>query len=185
LQAAGALVNILDENAFLELVRTEQPGKAATGTDFASFISRLFGVVDQGKLSRALKMLKGESFKLYARRDPDRLVGVVRSQTGVGTVYASWLASDGHYGCSTPELEACMGLQGSPCKHLLVLLIGLSRSGQMETTTAYDWIHAASGKRPSSDTELAADTFLHYKGAEAGEIDWRPIETIPEDYYAL
>ena len=24
-----------------------------------------------------------------------------------------------------------------------------------------------------------------YKGAEAGEIDWRPTETVPEDYYAL
>jgi hypothetical protein len=27
-------------------------------------------------------------------------------------------------------------------------------------------------------------TFLRYKGAEAGEIDWRPTETMPEDYYA-
>ena len=27
--------------------------------------------------------------------------------------------------------------------------------------------------------------FLRYKGAEAGEIDWRPTETIPEDYYSL
>ena len=23
------------------------------------------------------------------------------------------------------------------------------------------------------------------KGAEAGEIDWRPLETVPEDYYAF
>jgi hypothetical protein len=185
LQSAGSPLEILEEKAFLELVRTEQPGKASTGTDFASFISRLYGVVDQGKLGRALKMLKGESFKLYARRDADRLVGVVRSQTGVGTVYASWLTSAGHYGCSTPELDDCMGLQGSPCKHLLVLLIGLARSEQMDAATAYAWIHATCGKRPSSDTELAADTFLQYKGAEAGEIDWRPTETIPEDYYAL
>jgi hypothetical protein len=28
-------------------------------------------------------------------------------------------------------------------------------------------------------------TFLRYKGAEAGEVDWRPTETIPEDYYTL
>jgi hypothetical protein len=142
-------------------------------------------VVDQGKLNRALKMLKGESFKLYVRRDGDRLVGVVRSQTGVGTVYASWLTSSGHYGCSTPELQDCMGLQGSPCKHLLVLLIGLTRSGQMDETTAYAWIQAASSKRPGSDTELAADTFLQYQGAEAGKIDWRPTETVPEDYYSF
>lgn len=185
LQAAGVSVDILDENAFLELVRTEQPKKADTGTDFASFITRLYGLVDQGKLGRALKMLKGESFKLYVRLDAEHLVGVVRSQTGVGSVYASWLKPDGHYGCSTPELEDCMGLQGSPCKHLLVLLVGLARTGQMDPATAYTWIHAARGKRPDSDEELAADTFLQYKGAEAGEIDWHPTETIPEDFYAF
>jgi hypothetical protein len=28
-------------------------------------------------------------------------------------------------------------------------------------------------------------TFIRYKGAEAGEVDWRPTETIPEDYYAF
>jgi hypothetical protein len=185
LQAAGSPLEVLDENVFLELVRTEQPKKVDTGTDFASFITRLYGLVDQGKLGRALKMLKSESFKLYARRDADRLVGVVRSQTGAGTVYASWLTSEGHYGCSTPELEDCMGLQGSPCKHLLVLLVGLARTGQMDPATAYAWIHAARSKRPGSDTELAADTILQYKGAEAGEIDWRPTETIPEDFYAF
>ena len=40
------------------------------------------------------------------------------------------------------------------------------------------------GKRPGSDSELAAETFLQYKAAQAGEIDWRPTETIPEDFYA-
>ena len=30
-----------------------------------------------------------------------------------------------------------------------------------------------------------AATFLKYKGAEAGEIDWRPTESVPEDFYAV
>jgi hypothetical protein len=29
------------------------------------------------------------------------------------------------------------------------------------------------------------EAFLQYKGAEAGEVDWRPTETIPEDFYAV
>ena len=29
------------------------------------------------------------------------------------------------------------------------------------------------------------DVFLRYKAAEAGEIDWRPTETIPEDFYTF
>jgi hypothetical protein len=187
LQAGGGAVQTLDESSFLELVRQEQPAqkKKSGSLDFAGFISQLHGTVDPGKLGRALKMLKSESFKLYVHLGDDRLVGVVRSQTGAGTVYAPWLTPDGRYGCSTPELEDCMGLQGSPCKHLLVLLVGVSHTGVMKTDAAYAWIHATQGKRPRSDEDLAAQTFLEYKGAEAGEIDWRPTETIPEDFYAF
>jgi hypothetical protein len=187
LRAEGAPVQILTEEGFLELVRSEQPKKPAKGAamDFAGFISRLYGTVDQSKLGRALAMLKGESFKLYVHLTPARLMGVVRSQTGSGTVYASWLTPEGRYGCSTPELDNCMGLQGSVCKHLLVLLVGLARTRQMDPEAAYAWVHAAQGKGPRSDHELAAETFLQYKGAEAGEVDWRPTETIPEDFYAL
>jgi hypothetical protein len=29
------------------------------------------------------------------------------------------------------------------------------------------------------------EIFIRRKGAEAGEVDWRPTETVPEDYYAL
>jgi hypothetical protein len=184
LRAAGSEVETLDEEGFLELVRTEQPPKKKS-MDFAAFITQLYGTVDQGKLGRALAMLKDESFKLYTHLSDDRLVGVVRSQTGVGTVYASWLTPEGRYGCSTPELSDCMGLQGSPCKHLLVLLVGLVRTGQMNPATAYAWIKAAQVKGPKTDTELAAETFLQYRGAQAGEIDWRPTETIPEDFYAF
>jgi len=184
LQQAGHKLQILGEEGFLELVRSEQP-KKSDDMDFTSFITRLHGTVEQAKLGRALSMLKGEAFKLFVHLENERLVGVVRSQTGVGSVYSSWLTSAGHYGCSTPELNDCMGLQGSPCKHLLVLLVGVARAGLMAPTTAYNWIHAAAGKRPRRDTELASETFLRYRGAEAGEIDWRPMETIPEDYYAL
>ena len=34
-------------------------------------------------------------------------------------------------------------------------------------------------------TKFVAGTLLKYKGVQAGEVDWRPIETIPEDFYAM
>jgi hypothetical protein len=54
----------------------------------------------------------------------------------------------------------------------------------MDMVRAFNWIRAAAGKRPGHNQDLAAETFLQYKGAQAGEIDWRPTETIPEDFYA-
>lgn len=184
LVAEGADILALDETAFLELVRAEAP-KRGQPVVFSVFLTQLYGTVDEAKVGRALKMLQTDAFKLYARLDDACLVGVVRSQTGSGSVYASWLRPDGRYGCSQADLADCMGLQGSPCKHLLVLLIGLARTSQMPIASALAWIRAVRGKRPKTDRDLCAETFILYKGAEAGEVDWRPTETIPEDYYAL
>jgi hypothetical protein len=183
--AEGAALKKLDETAFLELVRTERPASAGGELDFAGFISQLYGNVDEGKLGRALDMLRKDRFKLYANIDEEKLVGVVRSQSGSGSVYASWLTHDGKYGCSQPDLSDCMGLQGSTCKHLMVLVCGLARTGQIPMTKALEWVRAAHKSGPKANHELCAETLLQYKGAEAGEVDWRPTETIPEDFYAL
>jgi BRCT domain type II-containing protein len=181
---AGAAIRALDETGFLELVRVDTP--SATGElDFPGFVNQLYGNVDQGKLGRALDMLRKDRFRLYSKLDDDRLVGVVRSQSGSGSVYASWLTRDGRYGCSQPDLADCMGLQGSTCKHLLVLVVGLARTGGMPMAQALAWVRSAGAKAPGKDAELASETFIQYKGAEAGEVDWRPTETIPEDFYAM
>jgi hypothetical protein len=185
LAAGGARVVQLDESAFLELVRVDRPASASGELDFAGFISQLYGNVDEGKLGRALDMLRKDRFKLFTKFDDKRLVGVVRSQSGSGSVYASWLDAEGHYGCSQPDMSDCMGLQGSTCKHLMVLVVGLARVGQLPMPTALAWMRKANAASPRTDTQLASETFLEYKGAEAGQVDWRPTETIPEDFYAV
>ena len=185
LNEAGAEIVKLDERAFLELVRVEKPKKAGGELDFPSFVNQLYGYVDQGKLGRALDMLRSDRFKLFSHLEEQHLVGVVRSQTGSGSVYASWLTPDGKYGCAEPSLSDCMGLQGAVCKHLLVLVVGLVRTGQLKPDQALMWIRTARGKSPAKNKQLCAETFVQYKGAEAGQVDWRPTETIPEDFYAM
>ena len=185
LNEAGAEIVKLDERAFLELVRVEKPKQAGGALDFPSFLNQLYGHVDQGKLGRALDMLRSDRFKLFSHLEPAHLVGVVRSQSGSGSVYASWLTPEGKYGCSEPSLTDCMGLQGAVCKHLLVLVVGLVRTGQLPAEQALTWIRSAHRKGPSKNSQLCAETFVQYKGAEAGQLDWRPTETLPEDFYAL
>jgi hypothetical protein len=170
----------------LQETPAERPADLDPGRgEGSTFVGNLYGVLDEAKIKRALKMLQGERFRLYAKVDAEALFGVVRSQTGVGTVYAPWLRADGRYGCSQPDLMSCMGLNGSPCKHLVVLLLGLTRASELDPARANQWLAATVRKRPSDDRELATSAFLQYKGAEAGEIDWRPTETIPEDFYAF
>lgn len=153
--------------------------------DFSGLMKRLEQVTDSAKLDKATKMLQAEKFRLYAKVEPDHLVGVVKSQTNPDLVYSCRLARDGTYGCGTQNLRACGGLQGSPCKHLLVLIVGLAKAGDLDPTDARDWTLATRGKQPVFDKDALSETFLKYKGAEAGEIDWRPTETIPEDFYAM
>lgn len=176
--------HVIDESAFIELVRVEKLADGAA-LDFATFLNHLYSCVDEAKLGRAMKMLRTDRHQLFANHDEAHLVGVVKSQTGSDSVYASHVRASGEYGCAQSDLADCMGLQGAPCKHLLVLVVGLVRTGELSAEQALAWMRKARGKRPKADHELSAQTFINYKGAQAGEIDWRPTETIPEDFYAV
>jgi len=164
---------------------TRKPRQPAGPIDFDAFMQRLKGRIDAGKLNKALRMLKADRFQLFTELKPESLLGVVKSQTDKELVYACRLAADGSFGCGTQNLKPCGGLQGSLCKHLLVLIVGLAKSGQLDAAQASAWVDASRSQKPALDKDLMSQTFLRYKGAEAGEIDWRPTETIPEDYYAL
>jgi hypothetical protein len=158
--------------------------KSSGPVDFDTFFNRL-KAHDAIKLDKALKMLKADRFKLFAEVKDDSLVGVVKSQTDAELVYSCRLAADGSFGCGTQNLKPCGGLHGSLCKHLLVLIVGLAKAGELDATKANHWADASRVQKPVLDKDKMSETFLRYKGAEAGEIDWRPTETIPEDYYAL
>jgi hypothetical protein len=64
---------------------------------------------------------------------------------------------------------------------LLVLVLGLVKAGDVSTATALTWLDGSFGCKP--DKDVATATFLKYKGVETGAVDWRPTETIPEDFY--
>jgi uncharacterized protein YjbI with pentapeptide repeats len=171
----------------LRTPKAKKPAKPASPADqaFAAFLSKLRDVAVRERIKNAVSMLKAEKFSLFAETSDDRVIGVVRSQTSKERVYACRLTSAGQFECGTQNLRPCGGLQGRVCKHLLVLLLGLTRAGNADGTTLLQWLQLAQRQKPTFDKETMTATFLKYKGAEAGTVDWRPTETIPEDYYAL
>jgi hypothetical protein len=164
---------------------TVAPPPPAQGLAFPEFMSRLAHKVPSSNLAKALAMLKAEHFELFAQAEAASLIGVVKSQTNPDLVYACKLASTGSYSCCTQNLFRCGGLQGGLCKHLLVLVVGLTRAGKLDGAAVDAWVAASRSQRPLLDKDAMTAIFLRHKGAEAGEIDWRPTETIPEDYYTL
>lgn len=160
-----------------------QPDKKVT--DVPSFLEALnVRIGDQSRIKKAMKMLKKDGFELFNDVSDDQVVGVVKSQTDHSLVYACRLQADGSFCCCTQNLNVCGGLRGRACKHLLVLLIGLVQQGELDPVTVDRWLDKHLDTKPQLDRDAMGDVFLKYKGAEAGELDWRPTETTPEDFYA-
>lgn len=142
--------------------------------------------LDGFKVNKATDMLRKDRFRLFYEISDQYLRGIVKSQSDPDLVYSCSLDSDGNYSCCSQNLNVCGGLKGSLCKHLLVLLIGLAKGGSLSYSKAALWGAASKVQNPRKiDKDAMAELFLKYKGAEAGEIDWRPTETMPEDYYAF
>jgi hypothetical protein len=158
---------------------------APTAADLPSLIAQLDSATGDGRMAKVTKMLKADRFQLFSELTDDEVTGVVKSQTDASLFYACRLGKDGHFMCCTQNLNVCGGLRGKPCKHLLVLLVGLVQAGQADAAKISAWAHATASKKPALDKDAMSATFIKYKGAEAGEVDWRPTETIPEDFYAL
>ncbi len=139
---------------------------------------------DPGRVDKTLSMLKKDGFSLFSDVSDERLEGVVKSQTERDLVYTCHLGRDGAFHCCTQHMNVCGGLRGKPCKHILTLVIGLTRAGVLPLSSANDWMIATLVKEPKLDKDRAADVLLRYRSAEAGELDWRPTETVPEDFYS-
>lgn len=151
----------------------------------ASLFTELNKIIDDGRMDKVKAMLRADRFQLFSEVNDDRVTGVVKSQTDGSLFYACSIDAKGRYMCCTQNLNVCGGLRGKPCKHLLVLMVGLAQGAQLDPTAALNWAKATRGKKAVLDKDSMSATFIRYKGAEAGEVDWRPTETIPEDYYAF
>ncbi len=170
------------KNPLVDVAKLSAEVDCETAEELVSYLDRS---LDSSKIEKALKMLKKDTFKLYSELDFDRISGIVKSQTDEELVYACSLDDAGNYCCCSQNLKACGGLKGSICKHLLVLLIGLAKSGTIGCKTAAQWAVASKALRAQLNKEEMTALFVKFKGALVGEIDWRPTETIPEDYYAF
>jgi hypothetical protein len=161
------------------------PAEDAPKTELDLFRELLDDVTGDGRMSKVVKMLKADRFQLFSEVDDEHVTGVVKSQTDPSLFYACKLTREGEFMCCTQNLNTCGGLRGKLCKHLLVLLVGLAQGGSVDPTKVTTWVKATADRKPVLDRDAMSATFIKYKGAEAGEVDWRPTETIPEDFYAL
>jgi len=152
--------------------------------DFERLIKRLKDAFYGDRVRNALTMLQATRFQLFVDVKPDSLSGIIKSQADPWLIYSCRLTETGAFSCCTQTLAKCDGMRGLVCKHILVLLLGVTNAGAIEPATACEWVLTSRKRRPKLDQQMSADSFLRYMRGQAGELDWRPTETMPEDYYA-
>ncbi|MCK5889371.1 MAG: hypothetical protein KAG19_05455 [Methylococcales bacterium] len=180
--AKGKELKIIHEQDYLSFFAFNC--SASKTSNFPTLVLQLRNVVNANKLDRAIKMLQEESYNLYTDITDDEVAGIVQSQTNVG-YYAPWINKEGQYACCDEEISGCFGLGGQLCKHILVLLLGLAHQGEISVEQALEWATTAKPKKPSKNEDKSAFMLLRYKGVKTGQVDWRPTETIPEDFYLM
>lgn len=141
------------------------------------------------KMNKALQMLRKQKHNLMLMETDDEIYGVIKSQRkNADLLYAVKLRSDGTFLCGTQNLRRCGGLRGyGPCKHLFLLALVLIANGSSKEKflTWYQRASNVSYRITAQDKEDMRTVFEEYAGVLTGDVEWREIETLPEDYLAL
>lgn len=140
------------------------------------------------KITKAITMFKKERNLLYIDGDPvaGTMKAVIKSQTHPDELeYAVFLNKAGRFFCTTQNLRPCGGLRGQICKHIVLGMIAIAKSGTMDSRDLSGWVRQTINNRPALDKDEATQIFLKYKDALDGKLDWRPVEILPEDLMAV
>ena len=140
------------------------------------------------KIEKAIAMFKKERNLLYIDSDPGAgtMRAVIKSQTHPDELeYAVFLNKAGKFFCTTQNLHPCGGLRGQICKHIVLGLVALVKSGAMDGRELSSWVEQTAANRPALDKDEATQIFVKYKNALSGDSIWRPVEILPEDFMAL
>ena len=162
------------------------------------FIYKFKRIGKSARVDKAKTMLTKTKYNLMVIEGENEIHGVMKSQTNPNLLYAVKLTADGNFLCGTQNLRRCGGLRGAgPCKHLYLLALALLKSGSapQKITKLYETAVNKSVKISSPEKQEMEHIFQEYAARMSGdyqesadsedEIEWREIETDPEDYMAL
>lgn len=163
--------------------------KKQVDVEIKKFVDKLNKTIRDPKvpprISKAISMFKKQKNLLYLDKDGVELKAVIKSQTNDTLDYAISIKNDGKFFCGTQNLRPCGGLRGKICKHIILGLIAAVKSGEANIDGMIDWVQNTKNFKPFLEKDEATEIFVKYKCALDGEIEWRPVELLPEDFIAF
>lgn len=137
------------------------------------------------KVQRALDMFSSQKKILFVIKDDTHLSAVIQSQQNEEKEYITYLNSGGKFFCCTPEMEECLGLGRKICKHIMLSMIAAIKLNPNLLEELIKWTENSKKRNPHLIEEHATETYQRYRLALVGDVQWRPVELLPEDYVML
>jgi hypothetical protein len=137
------------------------------------------------KVERAIQMFSNQKKILFVFKNEKYLTGVIQSSRNEEQEYITYIDSDGNYYCCNPLLEDCLGLGRKMCKHIMLSMIAAIKLNPIIQDELLQWTESAKKKGPHIINDIAESTYQRYKLALVGDVQWRPIELLPEDYVLI
>lgn len=173
--------------------------------NFDQFMALLLATFGRTRMENARKMLVKDRCLVFAEVTENGVIGVVRSHLEPDVAYGCHLGIAGQYSCITQKLTPCknlkdtqwhakraketgelgVGLRVAPCKHLMVLFITLAQTNKMDLPLLSKAVLDTIDRKPVLAKALVTKILLKYQSAQTGALDWRPPESVPEDYYSV
>jgi len=151
-------------------------------TDYPSLV-QLLGYVLQPRWSHVAPHVTAGLAPLWAEADADRAHAVVPAAVGATTFLACRITSAGRFQCATPDLTPCPDAADGVCRHVVCLVLSLVQRERLSAEDAARWLQRSLAHDVGLDRDALGEIFARY--AETIQADYRPNETLPEDYYAL
>jgi uncharacterized protein YjbI with pentapeptide repeats len=151
--------------------------------NFDALMGALAGLIGHNRSSPLYALNNAHVVPLWSEGDEDGVRGVVPESAKSTTFRACRLTSAGAHECCKQDFTLCTDAGKGMCQHVLVLLLDLARRERIALADALRWARLSLAHDRSADPEILARVFASY--AESTQTDYRPNETLPEDYYAL
>jgi uncharacterized protein YjbI with pentapeptide repeats len=151
--------------------------------DFNALVTTLTGLFGFARWRDLTSLFNAGLVPLWSEGNPDGMRGVVPEAAKSTAFRACHLTSSGGHQCGTQNFALCDEGRTGVCKHLMVLLLDLARRERIPLGNAVAWARLSLAHDGALDRTALAAIFAAY--AESTQSDYRPNETLPEDYYAL
>lgn len=154
----------------------------AVPADYPALV-QLLGYVLQPRWSHVASHVTAGLAPLWAEVDADRAHAVVPAAVGATTFHACRITRAGRFQCATPDLAPCPDAADGVCRHVVCLVLSLVQREHLSAEDAARWLQRSLAHDAGLDRDALGEVFARY--AETIQADYRPNETLPEDYYAL